>query len=248
VHSTTRALVFGPEEQFSRYLGCTIACYPLADRYGIGRTYKVYNEPGRQVLAYGTRAEGELLMLFLYQSAKPEHLPREQRLAHLREVFAGMGWLTQQFLSDVSPSENVFMDAVIQIQMPTWHQGRVALVGDACDCPTLISGQGASMAMGGAYLLARALHETADYQQAFHRYEQQMLASVQALKERPWNYQILCAWQSLGPVRSTNDDESGVATGVSWPAATPVWRTEPLASARGSPAPLGGSPARLSHQ
>jgi len=180
VHSTTRALVFGPEDRFSRYLGYTIACYPLVDRYDIGCTYKLYNEPGRQVLAYDTRAEGELLILFMYQSAKPEHLPREQRLARLREVFAGMGWITQQLLSDVSPSESVFMDAVIQIQMPTWQKARVALVGDACDCPTLLSGQGASLAMGGAYLLARALHETADYQQAFRRYEQQMYAHVQA--------------------------------------------------------------------
>jgi 2-polyprenyl-6-methoxyphenol hydroxylase-like FAD-dependent oxidoreductase len=91
-----------------------------------------------------------------------------------------MGWLTQKFLCDVSPSESVFMDAVIQIQMPTWHQGRVALVGDACDCPTLLSGQGASLAMGGAYLLARALHESADYQEAFRRYEQQMSGYVRA--------------------------------------------------------------------
>lgn len=183
VHSATRALVFGPEEQFSHYLGYTIACYRLANRYGIGRTYKLYNEPGRQIRAYGTDVEGELLILFLYQSAKPEHLPREQRLAHLREVFTGMGWLTQRFLSDVSPQTSVFMDTVIQIQMPTWHQGRVALLGDACDCPTLISGQGASLAMGGAYLLAHALHETADYQQAFHRYEQRMFAPVQALQK-----------------------------------------------------------------
>jgi len=180
VHSTTRALVFGPEDQFSRYLGYTIACYPLADRYGIGHTFKMYNEPGRMAAAYCTPQADDLLMFFMYQAAKKEHLPREQRLARLREVFAGMGWLTEQFLSDVSPSENVFMDAVIQIQMPTWHQGRVALVGDACDCPTLLSGQGASLAMGGAYLLARALHESADYQQAFRRYEQQMFASVQA--------------------------------------------------------------------
>ena len=72
------------------------------------------------------------------------------------------------------------MDAVVQIQMPTWHQGRVALVGDACDCPTLFAGQGASLAMGGAYLLAKALHDSADYQQAFQRYEQQMYATVQA--------------------------------------------------------------------
>ena len=72
------------------------------------------------------------------------------------------------------------MDAVLQIQMPSWHQGRVALVGDACDCPTLLSGQGASLAMGGAYLLAHALQEAVDYPQAFRRYEQQLFATVQA--------------------------------------------------------------------
>jgi 2-polyprenyl-6-methoxyphenol hydroxylase-like FAD-dependent oxidoreductase len=37
--------------------------------------------------------------------------------------------------------------------------------------------------MGGAYLLARALHETADYQQAFHCYEQRMFAPVQMLQK-----------------------------------------------------------------
>src|SRR2546425_11072715 len=47
VHSNTRTLVFGPEKQFSRFLGYTIACYPLSDPYGIGRTWKMYVEPGR---------------------------------------------------------------------------------------------------------------------------------------------------------------------------------------------------------
>lgn len=178
VHSTTRALVFGPEEQFSRSLGYTIACYPTSDRYGIGKTFQMYNEPGRMAAAYCTPQADDLLLFFMYQSPKPEHVPREQRLSHLRKVFGGMGWLTERFLSDVNPAENIFMDAVIQIQMPTWHQGRVALVGDACDCPTLLSGQGASLAMGGAYLLARALRDIADYQEAFRRYEQQMSAYV----------------------------------------------------------------------
>ena len=135
VHSTTRDLVFGPEDQFSRYLGYTIACYPLADRYDIGHAWKMYLEPGRLAAAYCTRSEGEILTFFMYQVAQKEHLPREQRLPRLREVFAGMGWLTQQFLSDVSLSESVFMDAVIQIQMPTWHHGRVALLGDAWTAP-----------------------------------------------------------------------------------------------------------------
>jgi 2-polyprenyl-6-methoxyphenol hydroxylase-like FAD-dependent oxidoreductase len=42
--------------------------------------------------------------------------------------------------------------------------------------------------MGGAYLLARALHEAADYQDAFHRYEQQMSAYVRAQQKSARNF------------------------------------------------------------
>jgi len=180
VHSRTRALVFGPEEQFGRFLGYTVASYPLADRYDIGHSWKMYVEPGRLTGAYCSHHEGEIFSFFMYQTAEREHLPREQRLPRLRQVFAGMGWITPQLLSDAPDPDAIFMDAVIQIQMSTWHRDRVAFVGDACGCPTLISGQGASLAMGGAYLLAEALHQTANYQEAFHRYEQQMPPHVQA--------------------------------------------------------------------
>lgn len=180
VHSATRALVFGPEEQFSRNLGYTIACYPLADCYNIGSTWKMYVEPGRLAATYCTPQAGTLLTFFMYQSAGLQQPPREQRLAHLQEVFAGMGWITRQILADAPTSAQVFMDALIQIEMPTWHQGRVAFIGDACGCPTLLSGQGASLAMAGAYLLAEALHKIATYQEAFQQYERQMQPLVLA--------------------------------------------------------------------
>lgn len=172
VHSQTRALVFGPEEQFAHFLGYMIASYPLEDQYGIGHTWKMYARPGRLSGAYGSPRDGEIISFLMYQTARPEKLSREQRLPRLRQVFAGMGWITPQLLAHAPASENIFMDAVSQIQMPTWYKGQVALVGDACGCPTLVSGQGASLAMGGAYLLAEALHETPDYQEAFRRYEQ----------------------------------------------------------------------------
>ena len=38
--------------------------------------------------------------------------------------------------------------------------------------------------MGGAYLLAKALHETADYQEAFRRYEEQMSVYVREQQKR----------------------------------------------------------------
>ncbi len=179
VHSITRTLIFGPEKQFSRFLGYTIACYTLADRYSIDQAWKMYVEPRRMVGAFCGDHEGDIFATLIYQTDRVEHLPREQRLPRLREVFAGMGWVTQELLSNVRDTENIFMDAVTQIQMPIWHAGRVALVGDACGCPTLMSGQGACLAMGGAYILAEALHQTTDYQDAFRRYEQRMRPHVE---------------------------------------------------------------------
>lgn len=180
VHSQTRTLVFGPEDQFCHFLGYMVASYALPDRYGIGHTWQMYTEPGRLAGAYVSGQEGEILTFFLYHLARPERVAREQRLERLRQMFAHMGWVTAQLLADAPSNASIFMDAVSQIRMPTWHQGRVVLVGDACDCPTLVSGQGASLAMGGAYLLARALHESRDYRDALQRYEQELRPYVQA--------------------------------------------------------------------
>jgi 2-polyprenyl-6-methoxyphenol hydroxylase-like FAD-dependent oxidoreductase len=43
----------------------------------------------------------------------------------------------------------------------------------------LISGQGASLAMGEAYILAECLHTASGYQDAFHRYEQRLQTYIQ---------------------------------------------------------------------
>lgn len=93
IHSTTRGLVFGQEEQFGRYLGYHIACYALPDRNGIGHTWKNYTEPGRLAGAYCSNNEGEIITLFMYKTQDEGHIPREQRLPRLRQALAGMGGL-----------------------------------------------------------------------------------------------------------------------------------------------------------
>ena len=187
VHSNTRRLVFGPDSDFEHYMGLYIACYPLPDRYGIGDRRLHYTEVGRQTIAYATEKAGEIVTLYLYRSPDEGDVPREQRLAHLQEHFAGMGWLTSQFLADVQASEKIFMDRVVQVEMPAWSQGRVALLADACGCMTLASAQGASMALGAAYVLAQSLHEQPDFQSSFRRYEQIMRPAVEQRQQMARN-------------------------------------------------------------
>src|SRR3546814_14429780 len=71
---------------------------------------------------------------------------------------------------DTSP--DFFFDVVSQIQINRWSQSRVSLVGDACDCPSFLAGQGSTLAMVGAYILAGELKEAnGNYTTAFEAYE-----------------------------------------------------------------------------
>src|SRR5207253_17174 len=68
---------------------------------------------------------------------------------------------------------DLYFDAVSQIRMETWSHGRAVLLGDAGYCPALLSGQGSTLAMMGAYILAGELKVAlGDYQRAFSQYEQ----------------------------------------------------------------------------
>lgn len=68
---------------------------------------------------------------------------------------------------------DLYFDAVSQIRMPRWSQGRVVLLGDAGYCPALLSGQGSTLAMLGAYILAGELSVSlGEHQRAFAQYEQ----------------------------------------------------------------------------
>ena len=56
--------------------------------------------------------------------------------------------------------------------MKNWSKNRVALVGDACDCPSLLSGQGSTLAMVGAYILAGELkNANGNFKVAFEQYQ-----------------------------------------------------------------------------
>jgi 2-polyprenyl-6-methoxyphenol hydroxylase-like FAD-dependent oxidoreductase len=56
--------------------------------------------------------------------------------------------------------------------MERWSAGRVALVGDAGHCPSPMSGQGTSLAVVGAYVLAQELARSPET--ACDRYEERM--------------------------------------------------------------------------
>jgi len=75
----------------------------------------------------------------------------------LRCAFANDGWECPQILNALDQAAELYFDAVSQIRLERWYRDRVALVGDAAFCPSLLAGQGSAFAMIGGYVLAGEL-------------------------------------------------------------------------------------------
>jgi 2-polyprenyl-6-methoxyphenol hydroxylase-like FAD-dependent oxidoreductase len=78
-----------------------------------------------------------------------------------------------------SRDNELYFDSVSQIHLPSWHRGRVVLVGDSAYCASPLSGRGTSLAMTGAWLLAEALRDHPDdVAAAFDQYQREQLPHV----------------------------------------------------------------------
>ncbi|WP_433540176.1 FAD-dependent monooxygenase [Streptosporangium sandarakinum] len=161
IHSAVRRLVFGEEERFLRYLGFHTAAYVFDDP----EVYKAVNgrfcltdTAGRQMGLYGLR-DGRVAVFTVHRAIDPA-LPEDPRTA-VRRACSTLGWLVPRALEHCPEPSEVYYDQVAQIEMPRWSRGRVALLGDACGAVSLLAGQGASLAVAGAYLLGERL-ATAD--------------------------------------------------------------------------------------
>jgi 2-polyprenyl-6-methoxyphenol hydroxylase-like FAD-dependent oxidoreductase len=178
LHSRVRELAFGPERQFERYLGYLAASF-VAENYPHRDegAYVSFARPARQVSRYAMRDHRTaFLLVFAAESGSRIRLHSSAaQKDFLRARFAEDGWEVPEILRCLESVDDLYFDAVSQIRMPRWARGRIALVGDAAHCPSLLAGAGAAFAMLGAYILAEELDRAdGDWTKAFPEYERRL--------------------------------------------------------------------------
>jgi len=174
LHSRTRALAFGPEEQFHRYLGYCFAGFTMPNPLGLSHEGVMWNVPGRAAALYAVGDHPQVHGFLNFALPEPPFAafrdPAAQREL-VAAVFADDGWEVPDMVRAMRRADDLFFDVISQIRMPAWSRGRVALVGDAAYAPSFLTGQGSSLALVGAYMLAGALATARDHGTAFADYE-----------------------------------------------------------------------------
>ncbi|MDL4815382.1 FAD-dependent monooxygenase [Actinomadura opuntiae] len=211
-HSNTRRLVFGPEEQFISHLGTYLAVWTAPNFLGLDRWQVFHQMPGS---AWGggvmsVRDNEEVRVYLGFESEQPIAYDYRDSAAQkkiLADALAGGGWELPRLLDAMWDAPDFHFDSMAQIHMDSWSKGRIVLLGDAGYCGSPLSGQGTSMAMVGAYVLAGELKAAGgDHRAAFAGYERELRGYVAANQE--------LALTNKARVDAQRDAQMGVETEV----------------------------------
>ncbi|MFD5558454.1 FAD-dependent monooxygenase [Streptomyces sp. NPDC127068] len=172
-HSGVRELVFGPEQEYLRHLGVYFALVDLPGDTWSDGVNTIHNVPGRLAGVFRYKDRTVAVLQFRSEPLDYDHRDPDAQKRIVLDAFAGLtSWRIPLLLDAVRAAPTLYLDAASQIRLPSWHRGRVVLVGDAGYCPAFLSGRGTSLALTGARFLAEELERYGDdYTTAFERYE-----------------------------------------------------------------------------
>jgi 2-polyprenyl-6-methoxyphenol hydroxylase-like FAD-dependent oxidoreductase len=176
LHSIVRKLAFGDAKMSETFLGYMAAAFEVEGyRPRDERTYVSFAAPGKQVARFAMRNDRTAFLFVFATDVPPFAADIRMHKSILHGQFDDAGWECRSILALLDKCDDLYFDRVSQIKIDRWTQGRVALVGDAAFCPSLLAGQGAALAMVAAYMLAGELGKSAAHPEiGMQRYEQML--------------------------------------------------------------------------
>ena len=159
LHSNVRKLVFGPEDRFIKRLGTHAAIFTVPNFLDLDHWQMWHYGDSTMAGVYSARnnTEARAMVGFMDDELRLDYRDTEAQFAEVERRMSGDGWVRPQLLQYMRNAPDFYFDEMAQIVMDHWSIGRVALVGDAAYCCSPLSGQGTSVALLGAYILAGEL-------------------------------------------------------------------------------------------
>ncbi|MDT5231391.1 MAG: hypothetical protein QOJ56_963 [Mycobacterium sp.] len=174
LHSNVRKLTFAPEEQFIKPLGIYLAIFTVPNFLHLDYWQMFHQSDSTTAGVYSARdnSEARAMLAFMDSGLRIDYRDIATQFAELDRWMSDDGWVRPQLLAYMRAAPDFYFDGLAQIIMDRWAQGRVGLVGDAAHCTSPMSGQGTSLALLGAYILAGELAAAGgDHERGFANYD-----------------------------------------------------------------------------
>lgn len=182
LHSGVRRRAFGPDDRYLRPLGIYAGIYSAPNRIGLHDWQLVFRTSKRGVIIYPTRSNEELRIALYFAGEEFHSLDSDEAQKEtLRRGLGTVGGPFATMLAELGRADDLWAAEMAQVPMEGWSIGRVVLAGDAAHCPSPLTGQGTTLALVGAYVLAEEIDRSdGDMEAAAGQYERRMRPFVAA--------------------------------------------------------------------
>lgn len=186
LHSSTRKMTFSDADWQLFNLGSYISIFSIPNYLHLNRIEISFGKNQKFIGMHSDKNPDRAFLCFAFRANKilSDIANEQEQKKCLRDLFYDLGWESNKILDLMNDSDDFYFDVMAQIKMDSWTKGRVALLGDAGYCASPLSGQGTSLAIVGAYILASELKSAeSDYSMAFKRYNELMRPFVDATQD-----------------------------------------------------------------
>ncbi|MEW9612826.1 FAD-dependent monooxygenase [Shinella sp. S4-D37] len=182
--SYTRQTLFGPDGDCLQPLGYYFSVYDVDAPKQFETDFVSYAEPGHLAEYYALH-DGRLAAMHVWRDPRSGLERSDDKATLLKSISVGSHPQVRALLDQADGAgDPIIVDSLTMIDLPRWSKGRVLLLGDAAHCLTLVSGQGAGMALASAEMLGEALRVSDDPVTALGRHEARLRPIIGRLQAR----------------------------------------------------------------
>ncbi|WP_044408262.1 FAD-dependent monooxygenase, partial [Rhodopseudomonas palustris] len=185
ISSSTRTMVL-PEQTHFRYLGAYMSFFNIPQRSEDDNWARSVSGTGGTLVTLrpGKNHETTVLTTFLREDHGFEQEDAATRKALVAKALEGRGTIAERVRSELDAVSDFWCGPMSQVQASRWAKGRFVMIGDAAYCPTPFTGEGAALALIGAYVLAGELKRSSGFEDAFSAYENLVRPHVEKSQKR----------------------------------------------------------------
>lgn len=202
--SMVRQNLFGMPESCLRPLGYYFSVYDVGAPKDFDTDFLSYAEPGHLAEYYALH-DGRLAAMHVWRDDRSGLERFDDKGELLANVSINSHPQVRALLAEASRAgDAIVVDSLTMVDLPQWSLGRVALLGDAAHCLTLVSGQGAGMAIASAEMLGQALKAKGDPLSALQDHEAKLRPIILRLQARSRKMAAVFIPQSVLAFRARN--------------------------------------------
>ena len=205
LRSKTRRIAFDESNTKIVELGQYAGYFDIEWQEHDGMWSRWFNATAGRAITLRPNKENGTTSAYLAQvttdAARLASLPQAEQRKEVTRIFRDVGWEAPRVLEALKSErgEQFYLAETAQAKSVALSNGRVVLLGDAGYCPSPITGQGTTLALVGAYILAGYIATYPDYREALSRYEKLVRPFVENSQKippgTPW---IVCPQSAAG--------------------------------------------------